>query len=132
MRLLLDTMAFLWANAEPGRLGDQRAVVEDERNELLVSAATSWELAIKVALGRIELPAPVGRYVPERIRLLGATPVAVEHGHALAVATLPPVHRDPFDRLLVAQANVLSASLISADPVFESYDVSLLPIRRSR
>lgn len=126
MRVLLDTHAFLWANAEPDRLGRQRPLVEDDRTELLLSAASSWEIAIKVGLGRLALPDPPARYVPDRIRTLGLTPVPVEHAHALAVASLPPVHRDPFDRVLVAQAMLLSVPLLTADPVFEGYRVEVL------
>lgn len=126
MRILLDTHAFLWANAEPDRLGRQRQLVEDDRTELLLSAATSWEIAIKVGLGRLALPDPLARYVPDRIRALGLTPLPVEHAHALAVASLPPVHRDPFDRVLVAQAMLLSVPLLTADAVFEGYGVEVL------
>lgn len=126
MRVLLDTHVFLWANAEPERLGAQRALIEDERTELLLSAASSWEIAIKVGLGRLALPDPPRRYVPDRMRQLGVTPLAVEHAHALAVADLPDVHRDPFDRLLVVQAELLGLPLVTADPVFAEYGVEVL------
>ena len=128
MRVLLDTHAFLWAHADPDRLGSQRRVVESRRTELLVSAASSWEIAIKVGLGRLELPDHPARWMPDRMQVLGATPVPVEHGHALAVADLPDVHRDPFDRLLVAQATMLGVPILSADPVFDRYGVERLAI----
>lgn len=121
MRLLLDTHVFLWLQAEPERVGEHAAIVEDPANERLVSAVSSWEIAIKYALGRLRLPEAPGRYVPERIRRIAAIPIAVEHGQALAVADLPPIHRDPFDRLLVAQALALDATILTADPVLERY-----------
>ena len=128
MRVLLDTHAFLWANIDPDRLGPQRRVIESRRNELLVSAATSWEIAIKVGRGKLERPAHPARWMPDRIRALGATGIAIEHAHALAVRELPQVHSDPFDRLLVAQAKALGVPILSADEVFDRYDVERLAI----
>lgn len=126
MRLLLDTQVFLWLQTEPERLGAQLAVVEDRRTELLLSAASSWEIAIKHGLGRLPLPEPPAQYVPARIRAIGASAVPIEHGHALAVASLPPVHRDPFDRLLIAQADALGAAILTADPFVARYPVQTL------
>ncbi len=123
MRLLLDTHVFLWLLAEPERLGAQLALVEDPAVELLVSAASSWEIAIKHGLGRLPLPEPPERYVPDRIRAIGATPLAIEHGHALAVAALPALHGDPFDRLLVAQAKLLDLEILTADSAIARYPV---------
>ncbi|MDQ8043402.1 MAG: type II toxin-antitoxin system VapC family toxin [Solirubrobacteraceae bacterium] len=121
MKLLLDTHVFLWLQTDPDRLGTHLATVADPANELLLSAASSWELAIKVALGKLELPVPVEQYVPSRAREIGATLVAIEHDHALRVAGLPPLHRDPFDRLLVAQAAALGATLLTADAAVAAY-----------
>jgi PIN domain nuclease of toxin-antitoxin system len=128
VRILLDTHVFLWLQVQPERLGDHLAAVADTANERLLSAASSWEIAIKHGLGRLSLPEPPARWVPERMRAVGATPLAVEHTHALAVADLPVHHRDPFDRLLVAQARALGASLLTADRQLEDYDVDLLMI----
>jgi PIN domain nuclease of toxin-antitoxin system len=128
VRILLDTHIFLWLNSEPERLGEQLALVEDRRNELLVSAASSWEIAIKYGLGRLALPEPPERYVPERLRRMGAEPLAIEHGHALAVAGLPRLHRDPFDRLLVAQAGLLDVPILTADPQVIQYTVRTLQV----
>lgn len=127
MRALLDTQVFLWANQDPDRLGAQQATVADAGNELLVSAVVSWELAIKTAIGRLRLPEPVGDYVPSRIAIAGLTAIGIDHAHTLAVADLPPHHRDPFDRLLIAQARVLGVPIITADPVLARYDVEVLP-----
>jgi PIN domain nuclease of toxin-antitoxin system len=81
----------------------------------------SWEVAIKHGLGRLPLPEPPERYVPDRIRAIGASPVAIEHSHTLAVASLPPLHRDPFDRLLIAQGTALSATILTADYAVAEY-----------
>lgn len=126
MNLLLDTHVFLWLQAEPDRLGEHLGALEDERNALILSAVSSWEMTIKYQLGKLELPEPPGRYVPDRMRAIGARPLAVEHPHALAVATLPPLHRDPFDRLLVAQAKLLDLTIATADPSVAQYPVSTM------
>ena len=132
MRVLLDTHAFLWANLDPDRLEPWRDVVADPATEVLLSAASSWELAIKTSTGRLHLPEPVATYVPTRMRAIGITGVAVGHHHALAVAALPPHHRDPFDRILVAQAVDLDVPLLTADPAFDAYEVEILAIRPHR
>ena len=121
MNLLLDTHVFLWLQTEPERLGEHLHLVEDRRNDLLVSAASSWEIAIKYQLGKLPLPEAPERYVPRRVRAIGAHAIAVEHSHALAVANLPALHRDPFDRLLVAQALLLQLTIVTADPAVADY-----------
>jgi len=132
MKLLLDTHVFLWLLAEPERLGDSLANVEDRRTELWVSAASAWEIAIKHGLGKLSLPEPPEQYVPGRVRAIGASALPVEHAHALAVSSLPPLHRDPFDRLLVAQAQVLGLHLLTADPAVAQYPVETLLVGRVR
>ncbi len=124
MTLLLDTHVFLWLLTTPERLGEQLSALEDPGTELLLSAASSWEIAIKYSLGRLPLPEEPGRYVPDRMRAIGVSPLRIEHGHALAVAALPPLHRDPFDRLLVAQAQALDVPLVTADPLVVRYPAS--------
>lgn len=128
MNLLLDTQVFLWLQTEPERLGDQLRVVADERTTLLLSAVSSWEIAIKYELRRLPLPETPERYVPERMRAIGARALAVEHPHALAVAKLPPLHRDLFDRLLVAQATLLDLTIATADPSVAQYPVPTMLI----
>jgi len=128
MRLLLDTHVFLWLLAEPERLGSQLASLQDPANDLMLSAASSWEIAIKVQLGRLDLPDDPRRYVPDRMRAIGADPLPVEHNHALAVTELPPIHRDPFDRLLVAQARDLGLRIVTADAQIARYDVETVLI----
>src|SRR5215813_13945607 len=107
MRILLDTQIWLWLCKSPERVSKRTLrQLEDERNELLLSAASVWEIAIKYALGKLPLPSPPARYVPSRMASTRTTSLAVDQAHALRVATLPPHHRDPFDRILVAQALV--------------------------
>ena len=128
MKLLLDTHVFLWLQTEPERLGDDLGQVTDERAELFVSAASSWEIAIKYGLGRLALPEPPGRYVPDRIRAIGARALAVEHSHALGVAELAPLHRDPFDRVLVAQALMLDLTIVTHDPAVAQYPAKAIVV----
>lgn len=128
MKLLLDTHVFLWLHAEPERFGAQRSILEDPHNDLIVSAASSWEIAIKHARGRLPLPEPPQSYVPDLLRRIGAKALAIEHSHVLAVAALPPLHGDPFDRLLVAQAKSLDATLATADERIAQYSVRTLMI----
>jgi PIN domain nuclease of toxin-antitoxin system len=113
---------------EPARLGDVLDTLADEQTDLVVSAASAWEIAIKCGLGRLVLPEPPARYVPSRIRAIGAAPLSVDVIDALAVADLPPHHRDPFDRLLVAQARRHGFTLVTADEVILHYDVENLHI----
>lgn len=127
MRVLVDTHAWLWMLAEPSRLPDraQRAL-DDPATEVLVSAASSWEIAIKYQLGKLPLPEAPTTYVPDRLARSGSTPLAIEHAHVLRAGALPRHHRDPFDRLLVAQAQALGVPLVSGDVAIEPYDVRRL------
>lgn len=127
MNLLLDTQVWLWMLAEPHRLGPSSTeLVTDERNGILLSAASSWEIAIKYELGKLPLPESPDRYVPERMRLSGVLGLPIEHAHALAVSALPSHHRDPFDRLLIGQAQVENLPIISADEQLARYDVEVI------
>ncbi|HWB71239.1 MAG TPA: type II toxin-antitoxin system VapC family toxin [Egibacteraceae bacterium] len=126
MRLLLDTHCWLWMQVTPERLGQRAsALVRDLDNELLLSAASSWEIAVKYGLGRLVLPEPPERYVPDRLQSSGVTPLPVRHDHALRVSSLPHHHGDPFDRLLVAQAQAETLTLLTVDRVFDAYDVAV-------
>jgi PIN domain nuclease of toxin-antitoxin system len=128
VKLLLDTHIFLWLNTEPERLKDRLSLIEDRRTELVLSAVSSWEIAIKHASGKLSLPESPELYVPSRMREVNACGLAVEHAHALAVATLPPIHRDPFDRLLVAQAKMLRLPILTADPIVARYPVEAMVV----
>jgi PIN domain nuclease of toxin-antitoxin system len=124
--LLVDTQVFLWMQTAPERLGSARPLIEDEGTELFLSAASSWEIAIKWALDKLPLPEPPDRYVPDRMQRSAMTALAVSHHHALAVAELPTHHRDPFDRLLVAQATSEGLPLITADAALRPYDIEIV------
>jgi PIN domain nuclease of toxin-antitoxin system len=126
VRLLLDTQVWLWVQASPGRISPGvLELLRERENTLLLSAASAWEIAIKYALGRLPLPEPPAVYVPDRMRRSGVTGLPVGHSHALQVAALPPHHRDPFDRILVAQAQLEGLVLVTADRSFAPYDVEL-------
>jgi len=115
VRLLLDTHAFIWLQSEPRRLGSALAIMHDPATQLVVSAVVAWEIAIKVGVGRLTLPEPVQSWMPVRMARVGAEPAPVEHEHALAVADLPLLHRDPFDRILVCQSRLLRVPIVTAD-----------------
>lgn len=112
--------------ASPRRFTPQAlALLEDPENELLLSAASSWEIAIKHALGKLVLPIPPTEYVPSRMTTSGVKGLAIEHSHALQVATLPRHHRDPFDRLLIVQAQIEKLQILTADRQFQPYEVEI-------
>lgn len=124
MKVLLDTQTWLWMQVSPGRLNSKAlALVKDESVDLLLSAASSWEMSIKYALGKLPLPVPPAEYVPDRMRTSGVVGIPVTHRHALQVAQLPPHHRDPFDRVLIAQAQLDGLTVLTADRMFGRYDV---------
>lgn len=131
MIYLLDTHVWIWMTSDEQRLGPlARSILIDPTKSVLFSAASSWELALKYQLGKIELPEPPSTFVPEHLRRQGIAPLAVDHAHALAVGDLPSVrHADPFDRLLVAQATVLGATLITADEKLFAYDIETIDAR---
>ena len=127
MNLLLDTHVWLWMVAQPDRLRPStRALLEAAENDLFLSAASSWEMAIKYARGNLPLPEGPESFVPPRLVRDAVRPLPITHPHALRVAALPPHHRDPFDRLLVAQALVEGMSLVTADQALEVYGVPLV------
>lgn len=126
MRLLLDTNVFLWSASEPRRLGAAREAIEERGNDLLISTVVVWEIAIKYAIGRLPLHEEPAVFVPKHTVRLEARPSAIGDEHALGVATLPMLHRDPFDRLLVCQAQHIGATLVTSDAVLARYDVETL------
>lgn len=127
MRLLLDTHCLLWARAAPARLSPQaRAALTDSRHQLFVSVASVWEIVIKHALGRLELAHAPESLVPRLIAATQAVTLPIEPSHALRVARLPLHHRDPFDRILIAQAQVERLTILTADKRFSAYHVDVL------
>ena len=126
MKVLLDTHAFLWFQAGDRRLSrSARAAVEAADAELVVSAATVWEMAIKASLGRLRLSDPVERYIGEKVGQ-GYLVMPVSWEHAARVEQLPWHHRDPFDRLLLAQALVERCPIVSRDRVFRKYGADVI------
>jgi PIN domain nuclease of toxin-antitoxin system len=124
VRALLDTHAFLWSIVEPERLSERaRHFIKDSANEIFLSAASAWEIAIKYRKGRIELPEDVASVVTSGISDLGLRTLPIEMRHALRVAGLPLLHADPFDRILIAQAKLEAFPLITADPNIARYAV---------
>lgn len=127
MKYLLDTGVWLWSVGDPARMPPAtREVLGDRSQEIFLSAVTSWEVAIKAATGKLELPEPPTTYVPSRMVMQGLRPLPVSHQHALAVFRIPHHHRDPFDRLLMAQALVEDLTILTADREFKKYDVPIL------
>ena len=124
MKLLLDTHTFLWWVAASGELSRKaRSAVGNARNECFVSVASGWEIAIKVSLGRLRIDGALDRFLPEQLAANGFRALAIDLKHAARVATLPFHHRDPFDRLLVAQALEENLAMVTADPVVLKYGV---------
>ena len=110
--------------AAPDRLSaGSRTLIESTDNELYLSAASAWEISIKHALGKLRLPEDPARYVPTRLEALRMMPLAVEIGHALHAGALPAHHRDPFDRLLIAQAFIEDLPILTSDRAFQAYGV---------
>lgn len=127
MRILVDTQCFLWSFLDPSRLSETAGeVLSAGQDELFFSAASSWEVAIKAAIGKLRLPEPPEDYVPPRIVRAGMMPLAVSHAHALRVYALPAIHKDPFDRILVAQAEAEGLTILTPDPQIGRYAVEAL------
>lgn len=122
-RLLLDTHILLWALAEPESLKPTaRSAVEAPRNEVFVSAASGWEIALKRALGKLEAPPDL----ESELRQAGFDLLAITFGHAERAGELPLHHRDPFDRMLIAQAQIEGLTLVTRDTRIPIYDVATL------
>ncbi len=127
MRALLDTHAFLWWITDDRRLSPQaRTIIEDGANDLLLSAASAWEIAIKAQIGRLALPDLPARFLPGQIAANGIEALPISVTHALRAGELPPLHRDPFDRLLVAQAQSERLPILTADGQIAQYDVQTI------
>lgn len=127
MRLLLDTHIFIWWDGEPGKLAQATlATLQDPANTLVLSVVSLWEMQIKAQLGKLQLKRPLKEIVESQQRANGVEVLPVEAAHVYALGSLPPHHKDPFDRLLIAQANAEGIVLVSVDPELRSYPVRLL------
>jgi PIN domain nuclease of toxin-antitoxin system len=121
MKLLLDTHLLLWAAAEPGRLSSSIvALLSDQANELVFSAASLWEIAIKNALGREDFSVDA-RLLRRGLLDNGYRELPISSEHAVAIEALPPIHKDPFDRILVAQATIEGITLLTSDSTVAQY-----------
>ena len=124
MNVLLDTHAFLWFSAEDPKLSAlARSTIEDPSNQVFLSLASVWEMAIKISLGKLKLQRSLPALVMEALERRGISLMSIELGHAAKVAELPFHHRDPFDRLLFSQCLVLGMPLVSRDPAADPYGI---------
>jgi PIN domain nuclease of toxin-antitoxin system len=127
VRLLIDTQCWLWLNAAPERLSPTTlSLLESDDTDLLLSAVSAWEIAVKHATGKVRLPMSPRDFVETRLQSLRTNSLPLTHAHALRAAELPRHHRDPFDRLLVAQAQIEGLRLVTGDPKLRRYDVELV------
>jgi PIN domain nuclease of toxin-antitoxin system len=125
MRLLLDTHSFLWFISGSPRLSvPARQAIEDPDNISYLSSASLWEMAIKVSLGKLSLAQPFETLIPQQLALNGIEILDITIAHTALVAQLPFHHRDPFDRLLLAQAQVERMPIIGNDPSFDAYGIA--------
>ena len=128
MKLLLDTHVFLWYVTADARLPTVfRAAIQEPKNEVFLSVGFFWEVIIKHDLGRLHLPAPPHEYLPRQRELHGIASLPIEEGALTHLAQLPPLHRDPFDRILVAQSLQYELTLATVDNLLKAYPVRLLP-----
>lgn len=127
MRLLLDTHVLLWFASDPGKLrAEARAIIEDGSNDVFVSVVSAWEIAIKQSLGKLDLPETAEAWVPKVLKASGLEVLAVDLRSSLRTRELPWHHRDPFDRLLVAQSLEHGFTLCSRDTHLEAYAVPMV------
>jgi PIN domain nuclease of toxin-antitoxin system len=123
--VLVDAHTLIWAVDDPGRLGPVAVLtLSDPANDLLVSAGTAWEIAVKVGVGKLNLSLPYRDWISQALATLRANLLPITIDHAAAQVGLPFHHRDPFDRLLIAQAMVEGMPVVSADPTFDLYPVT--------
>jgi PIN domain nuclease of toxin-antitoxin system len=129
MKLLLDTHIFLWYISADSRLPAVfRDVIRDPANEVHLSVASVWEAVIKHSIGKLSLPSPPAEYLPTQRETHKIASLPVEEDAVAHLATLPPLHRDPFDRILVAQALLRGLTLVTVDEAVRLYPVPLLPV----
>ena len=126
MKALLDTHTFLWAIAEEGKLSRRAQQIYTGPNDLWMSVASVWEILIKTKAGKLPMPQPVGPYLVKKLVQNQIELLPINLDHVLRIESLPPHHRDPFDRLLIAQAIKEKWPIITADPWFARYPVEVI------
>lgn len=126
MKLLLDTHTFIWWDSEPTKLSKRaQQLCTDKANTMLLSVVSIWEMQIKLQLGKLTLGMPIAAIIDSQQKTNNIQLLPITVNHVLALDSLPTHHKDPFDRLLIAQANVEDAVLISRDPMLAKYPVNL-------
>jgi PIN domain nuclease of toxin-antitoxin system len=127
MRLLLDTQVFIWWDSEPQKLSPRiRAQCENPGNFLSLSIASVWEMQIKLQLGKLDLDRPLADIIEDHRERNFLALLPIDLPHVLALQDLPPHHKDPFDRLIIAQARTEQLTIVSADAIFSHYPVNVL------
>lgn len=127
MRLLFDTHSFLWWITDNSRLSSMvRATISDRNNELFFSAASAWEIATKAQLGKLLLPKKPEQFISEQLLINSIESLPIHISHAVRVYDLPIHHKDPFDRILVAQSQLENLSIMTLDPLISQYDVNVI------
>jgi PIN domain nuclease of toxin-antitoxin system len=131
VKLLLDTHVWLWSALEPGKLGSKtHALISDPANERYLSIASAWEIVIKAGNGKLDLPSAPAEYVRTRLRRTHAQALPITLDHALAIKALPTIHRDPFDRIIIAQAFIEGMTVLTADRRFDAYGIVVQDARK--
>jgi PIN domain nuclease of toxin-antitoxin system len=127
MKILLDTCEFLWLVSGDAKLSTSFSVaIRDPNNQVFLSAVSFWEISIKHNLGKLPLPQPPAQFIPEQREIHFITPLALDESAVARLGGLPALHRDPFDRMLICQAQALGLALASSDPLIRQYPVTLL------
>ena len=127
MKYLLDTIVWLWSVGPSKTIGTAGLeILASREEEIYLSAASSWEIAIKTRLGKFQLPEPPGRYVPKRLIDQGIRSLPINQDYSLEVYDLPSHHSDPFDRIIIAQAIVEDMVVLTSDRVFEKYPIDVV------
>lgn len=130
MKFLIDSHVWIWWMADMEALSEEtRNILEHPRNEIFVSTASSWEIAIKYSIGKLSLPSTPEEFFIKGLARCGFSTLKVEHIHALRLASLPLHHNDPFDRMLIAQSQVENIPIITSDKKFSMYEVELIQAR---
>lgn len=127
MKLLLDTHTFIWWDSEPAKLSTSAlSACQDQANTLILSVVSVWEIQIKSQLGKLKLNLPLSEIIQSQRQMNNVQILTVELDHVLELQNLPYHHKDPFDRLLIAQTNVEDMLLVSGDSVFSEYPINLI------
>ncbi len=127
MKYLLDTMVWMWSVGSTEKIGHAGLkILVNGQEEVYFSAVSSWEISIKVRLGKFQLPDEPTRYIPARLAEQAFHPLSITQSHTLKVYELPLHHNDPFDRLIVAQAIVEGMTILTSDRMFQKYPVDML------